>query len=464
MTGVNPSKTFLNFCIVAACVLLAAFLLACGGDDTESSTSERMLVLEAKAHSLEESLESRDEENEALRSEVAALRSELSALQQAQAEFVQEQEAAKAAKEHEEEVADFEEVQEEQLAALEQGQARTEQRLDELDDRLLELESAASRIESLLSLVESWSTDKDQKKELSEKTERGSVLERTAALAEDSGGAVYYIDLGEPEERAILVMPPEPIDGNPLIVSLHGYGSNSAYHSDSFPLHRQVVSRGFGLLLPNGTPDGSGNQSWNPTDQVGSTGKASGDDFAYLVSLVARAKELKDFGPVYVFGYSNGGFMAYWMACKGLPGLRAVASLAGTSYFDDSECEGAPPVSVLHIHGSADDVIMYGGDTAEPVLEADTELAAYASAQEMVMRWGNRAGCEWPKTSAEFAHYAVLDLDMFVRGPETYAYRLESGCADGIDIHLWQGVQSGHAPGYLHAFLEALLDWLLAQE
>ena len=464
MTGVNPSKTFLNFCIVAACVLLAAFLLACGGDDTESSTSERMLVLEAKAHSLEESLESRDEENEALRSEVAALRSELSALQQAQAEFVQEQEAAKAAKEHEEEVADFEEVQEEQLAALEQGQARTEQRLDELDDRFLELESAASRIESLLPLMESWSTDKDQTKELSEKTERGSILERTAALAEDSGGEVYYIDLGEPEERAILILPPEPIDGNPLIVSLHGHGSNSADHSAYFPLHRQVVSRGFGLLLPNGTLDGSGNQFWNPTDQVSSTAKASADDYAYLSGLVARAKTLKDFGPVYVFGYSNGGFMAYWLACKGLPGLRAVASLAGTSYMDDDACEGAPPVSVLHIHGSADDVILYSGDTAEPVLEAVGEPAAYASAQEMVMRWGNRAGCEWPKTSAEFAHYAVFDLDMFVRGPETYAYRLESGCADGIDIQLWQGAQSGHAPGYLHAFLEALLDWLLSQE
>ena len=471
MTGISPFRASRYPYMVAACLLLAAFLLACGGDDTGSTTSERLLLLEAEAHSLEESLETLHEEDEAvlrevtaLRDENAALTSELAALQQAQADFVKRLEAAEAVREHESEVAEFEEGQEQQLAALEDGQARTGERLEELDGRLLELESAASQIESLLSLIESWSTDKDQKKELSEKAEQGSVLERTAALAEDSGGEVYHIDLGEPEERAILVMPPEPIDGNPLIVSLHGYGSNSVYHSDSFPLHRQVVSRGFGLLLPNGTLDGSGNQFWNPTDQVSSTSKASADDYAYLSSLVARAKELKDFGPVYVFGYSNGGFMAYHLACKGLPGLRAVASLAGTSYMDDDACEGAPPVSVLHIHGSADDVILYSGDTAEPVLEADAEPAAYASAQEMVMRWGNRAGCEWPKTSAEFAHYAVFDLDMFVRGPETYAYRLESGCADGIDIQLWQGVQSGHTPGYLHAFLEALLDWLLSQE
>ena len=156
--------------------------------------------------------------------------------------------------------------------------------------------------------------------------------------------------------------------------------------------------------------------------------------------------------------------MAYHLACKGLPGLRAVASIAGTSYYEDSDCEGTAPVSVLHIHGSADDVILYEGEVAEPLLEADSDPASYASAQEMVKRWGRRAGCEWPKSPMDFAHYAVLDLDMFVPGPETYASRLESGCLEGINIELWTGVESSHTPGYLHAFLEALLDWLLSQE
>ena len=77
---------------------------------------------------------------------------------------------------------------------------------------------------------------------------------------------------------------------------------------------------------------------------------------------MARAREVKDFGPVYLFGYSNGGFMAYHMACKSLPGLRAVASLAGTSYVEDSSCDGAPPGSVLHIHGTDDGAILFEGD------------------------------------------------------------------------------------------------------
>ena len=48
-----------------------------------------------------------------------------------------------------------------------------------------------------------------------------------------------------------------------------------------------------------------------------------------------------------------------------ISGLRAVASLAGTSYVEDSICIGAPAVSVLHFHGTADDVIRFDGDEIE---------------------------------------------------------------------------------------------------
>ena len=79
----------------------------------------------------------------------------------------------------------------------------------------------------------------------------------------------------------------------------------------------------------------------------------------------------------------------------------------------------------------------------------------------MVTRWGRRAGCEWPNDPQP---YTTLDLDEYVPGPETEAYRVESGCAEGISIELWASAGSGHAPAYGDAFVEALLGWLLAQE
>ena len=77
------------------------------------------------------------------------------------------------------------------------------------------------------------------------------------------------------------------------------------------------------------------------------------------------------------------------------------------------------------------------------------------------MRWSDRAGCEWPEHPQP---YATLDLDQYVPGPETQAFRLESGCADGINIELWMGEGSSHSPGYGDAFANALVDWLLSQE
>ena len=305
-----------------------------------------------------------------------------------------------------------------------------------------------------------WSRDKDEWKSLPE----GTTLERTAKLAEDVGGEVHYIDHPGRGDRTVLVLPADFVDGQtPLIVSLHGYGADSFSHSLYVPLHERVNSDGFALLLPNGAPDGEGNRSWNPTDGTFAekTGKASQDDVAYLTELVAEARKLRDFGPVYLFGYSNGGFMAYHMACKGLPGLRAVASLSGTSYVDDSTCDGAPPVSVLHIHGTEDSVILFDGDETQPDPKSNGERAFYAGAQDMVTRWSHRAGCDWPEDPDP---YATLDLDKYVPGPETQAYRLDSNCATGVTIELWMSEGSHHAPGYTTTFTDALLDWLMSQE
>ena len=443
-TGV--AKAWWHLGLTAACILLAAFLSACGGN-SDAATNEKVLALEAKVHSLEESLEALKEENTTLQWELIDLR-------QRQAGYFREQEAAKIADRIEREAAtDLETGQEEQLTALEEGQARNDRRFDDLDLRLRELEEVASQVELVLPAIEKWFTIMDRRVKLLE----GTVVERTAMLAEEAGGEVYYIAHPEREEDAVLVMPLDPIEGNPLIVSLHGFGGNSADHALYVPLHGRVIADGFGLLLPNGIKDSEGQRFWNPTDGFG---KARQDDFAYLTKLVARAKEVKDFGPVYIFGYSNGGFMAYYMACKGLPGLRGIVSLAGTSYVGDEACEGAAPVSVLHIHGTDDAVVRFDGIAGETGAESKEE-PGYAGAQDMVRRWGERAGCDWPE---ETEPYTTLDLDEYIPGSETRAFRLESGCTEGISIELWVGEGSGHGPGYGDAFVDALLEWLLAQD
>ncbi len=342
-------------------------------------------------------------------------------------------------------------------SAWEERLREVEEETRTLDARVQELEGSISNLESLVPVKEQWSRDKDGPPSVPE----DAALEWIARVAEDSGGEVHFIEHAEREDRTVLVAPLEFVEGEtPLIVSLHGYGGNSADHAAYLPLHERVSTDGFGLLLPNGTFDAEGNRSWNPTDRCCQYGKTGEDDVSYLTDLVTSVREVWDFGAVYFFGYSNGGFMSYHIACKGLPGLRAVASLAGTSYVDDSSCEDAQPVSVLHIHGTADRVILFEGDEGETVQEGG-EPAFYAGAHDMLRRWSRRAGCEW---SEHAQPYGVFDLDRYVPGSETHAFRLEAGCAEGIEIELWKGEGSSHAPDYGDSFIDALVDWLLSQE
>ena len=393
---------------IALSILLTATLLGCAGTDDDSASNEQIQNLEATVQSLQESLASLENENAELKDEIATLQQE-----------------------------------------LEDADSMLESAFSDKDQW--------SKNEQW-SKADEWSNDKSDQLT----TLQGTALERTARLAEDAGGVVHYIEHSGRGDRTVLVTPQEFVDGEtPLIVSLHGFGGNSADHSAYFPLHERVNSHGFGLLLPTGVLNAEGFPFWNPTDECCDAGKTGEDDVAYLTELVAEAKKVKDFGPIYFFGYSNGGFMAYHIACKGLPGLRAVASLAGTSYVEESSCDGAPPVSVLHIHGTEDSVIRFDGDATESASKSGRETAFYASARDMVTRWSRLASCEWPNKPTS---YAAIDFDQYVPGAETQAFRLESGCADGISIELWVGEGSNHSPDYGEVFMDSLVEWLLSQE
>ena len=176
-----------------------------------------------------------------------------------------------------------------------------------------------------------------------------AILERTVRLAEDAGGEVHYVDSAARGNRSVLVLPREFVGGAmPLVVSLHGYGGNSADHAAYIPLHERVNTHGFALLMPNGTLDSEGNRFWNPTDRCCDGGKSGEDDVAYLVDLVAQAGTVKDFGPVFFFGYSNGGFHVVSHGLQGtVRSARPWPAWPVQATLRTPLCSGAPPVSVV---------------------------------------------------------------------------------------------------------------------
>ena len=158
----------------------------------------------------------------------------------------------------------------------------------------------------------------------------------------------------------------------PLIVLLHGYTSSGAGQDTYMQVSALKDAYGFILVAPDGTREDSGNRPrfWNASAACCNFAGSTVDDVAYLTGLIdaVKADYAVDDKRVYLFGHSNGGFMAYRMAHEHGDAIAAIASLAGA---DQSRPRPEPPepVHVLQIHGTADTAIPYegGGFRDEPV-------------------------------------------------------------------------------------------------
>ncbi len=251
------------------------------------------------------------------------------------------------------------------------------------------------------------------------------------------------------ERAARLQTPPtadvEPI---PLILSLHGYGGEPEAHDWYFGLSERIMEYRFALITPQGTTDSRGNAFWNATDACCNFEGSAVNDSGWLGGLIAEAREIVDISGVYVVGYSNGGFMAYRLACDGLEGLVSIVSLAGSSFADPERCAGVAPVSVLQIHGTDDLDIPYAG--------TEEYAGGYPGAETLVRRWAERAGCDPEAVEVT----AALDLEATIDGAETSVQRIREGCEQGVTIELWTIAEGDHLPFFQDDWTDLLLDWL----
>ncbi len=152
---------------------------------------------------------------------------------------------------------------------------------------------------------------------------------------------------------ALLAMPegyykgPEPL---PLVLSLHGYGSDFMEQDAYFGLSDLMGEYDFALLLANGTRDDKGNRFWNATDLCCGVSERKPDDAGYLRALVEAASEYVTVERVFVVGMSNGGFMAYRLACDGMPGLAGAETWVFR--YGLGRCPGGVSVEFWEMRGS----------------------------------------------------------------------------------------------------------------
>jgi polyhydroxybutyrate depolymerase len=271
----------------------------------------------------------------------------------------------------------------------------------------------------------------------------------------DAGATADAAELGEPGgSRPVTVhVPASYVAGvaAPLVILLHGYGVSGTLQDAYFGLTAQSDSRGFLYAYPDGTVDKKGRRFWNATDACCDLDGTKVDDSAYISSLIKDIQGRYTVDPkrVFLIGHSNGGFMSYRMACDHADQVAAIASLAGAMFSNVSRCNPTAPVSVLQIHGTADETVIFDGGSFG---------APYPGAKTTVTDWATLDGCSTtPDTSAP-----PLDLDVKLAGAETTVAKYASGCKPGGHAELWTIAGGAHLPALAPAFIKGVMDFLYA--
>lgn len=222
---------------------------------------------------------------------------------------------------------------------------------------------------------------------------------------------------------------------SPLLVLLHGYGVAAEWEERYLGFGEIVDEQNYLLVAPNGTRDADKRYFWNATDACCNFYGSEVDDVGYVVGLIDEISGEYNVDPdrIYLFGHSNGAFLANRIACEHSEQLAAIATLAGVTWIDDDRCAPTSRLSVLHIHGTDDQIIPYDGGQREG-------LAPHPGATVNTGYWASDLGCGEARQEVE-----RIDVDASVPSDETVVQRYEE-CPEGVDVELWTIEDGGHIP------------------
>jgi polyhydroxybutyrate depolymerase len=202
----------------------------------------------------------------------------------------------------------------------------------------------------------------------------------------------------------------------PLLLALHGCGDTE--NGDNFAAVSQFDGKATANRFIVAYPDGD-KGCWNSGICCGPA-----DDVSFIRDLiVSLVKQYPvDKGRVFVAGYSGGGAMAHRLACELANVITAVASVSGA--FIATTCQPARPISVLEVHGTADQTTPLTGG----VLGVDSPAVP-----TFMSDWAQRNGCSGnPEQSS--SGIAKTSLWTRCRGNTTVRLDLVTG-----GHHTWFG-------------------------
>lgn len=239
----------------------------------------------------------------------------------------------------------------------------------------------------------------------------------------------------------------------PLLVMLHAYLQTPAELETFMGITAAASANGIATVHPLGLPDVFGVPHWNATTACCAWFAPGNDDSGYLRQLIEEVQLHANIAPsrVHITGYSNGGYMAYRMACDHSDVIASIAPIGAATWNDPTMCAPSTPVHVLHIHGDQDTWVEWNGG-----LEVGGN--PYPSVVNTVGYWAGYNNC----VAASSTSNTTLDLDVLVPGAETAVIHYDDGCQPGGSVELWQMQGSNHFPIWHPSFAQLFTQWILA--
>lgn len=171
----------------------------------------------------------------------------------------------------------------------------------------------------------------------------------------------------------------------PLVVMLHGGFGDADQAERSYGWDAEADREHFAVLYPDGE-----HRAWNTGGGCcGDPARQGLDDVGFITAAV-RAVEAEipiDADRVYATGISNGGIMAYRLACDS----DLFAAIGPDSATLLGDCPAPKALSVLHIHGTADTRIPYSGGRGDGSAHIDGPPVP-----AVVATWRAADGCAAP--------------------------------------------------------------------
>ncbi len=270
----------------------------------------------------------------------------------------------------------------------------------------------------------------------------------------DGGAEEQFVQLVA--ERPYQTYVPASYDAStamPLVIGLHSFRSDSTQLQQYLQFEPLADQYGFLYALPDGTQNADGDEFWNATDAC-CGGDSTVDDSAYLRAVIDDMKANYNIDPkrVYIVGFSNGGFMAYRMACDHADVIAAIISIGAATFNDKNDCAPSEPVSILDVHGSADNTINIGGGTF-------MGTSPYPTQDYTAYYWALYDGC--PGDGTQYVDTGDYDMDPNLDGAETNV-RVYAPCAAHTSVETWLVKGGAHAPTLLTSTTDTFVKFLFA--